>query len=98
MLAHVSKVMDGKKPEGEDRMGPVDSSTARTLERDALLASMLQEIEDRRAALLLTWEYLLGAARVGARARQHETAQREWWKLYRVCSCRREEKEEEKSE
>ena len=78
--------MEDKKPE---EMGPVDSSTARTIERDALLASMLQEIEDRQTALILTWDHLR------ARARRQETTQ---WQLYRVCSCPRKEKEEEKKE
>ena len=91
--------MEGKTSQEEDRMGPVDSSTARTLERDAILAAMMQEIEDRRAALILTWDYLLGAARVGERVRPSRVSpQREWWKIYRTCSCRRVEKEEEKSD
>ena len=86
MLAHVSKVMEDKKPE---EMGPVDSSTARTIERDALLASMLQEIEDRQTALILTWDHLR------ARARRQEMTQ---WQIYQTCSCHQKEKEEEKSE
>ena len=78
--------MEGKTPQGEDRMGPVDSSTARTLERDAILAAMLQEIADRELALILQWDQL----RAGMRERD------EWWTVYRTCSCTRVEKEEEK--
>ena len=89
-MTHVSKDMEGKNPQKEDRMGPVDSSTAKTLQRDAILAAMLQEIADRELALRLSWDELRAVVRREKR--------REWWEVYRTCSCRRETEEEEKSD
>ena len=43
--------MSDSKPEKEEVVEHVDSSTARTLELDALLAAMMQEIENRQLYL-----------------------------------------------
>ena len=75
--------MSDSKPEKEEVVEHVDSSTARTLELKAIMTAMLQEIEDRQ--LFLNW----------TRDWRGRT-DRKWWKLYSVCSCRREGKEEEK--
>ena len=72
--------MDDSKPEKQEVTEHVDSSTARTMELDALMAAMLQEIENRQ--LYLNWRRRAG---------------RRWWKKYSVCSCRREDLEEEKN-
>ena len=74
--------MSDSKPEKEEVTEPVDSSTARTMELDALMAAMLQEIENRQLYLNWTRDW-------------RRRAGRRWWKQYSVCSCRREDLEEE---
>ena len=75
--------MSDSKPEKEEVTEHVDSSTARTMELDALLAAMMQEIENRQLYLNWTRDWRRRAGR--------------WWKQYSVCSCRREDLEEEKN-